>query len=226
MVHGVPSVPLQWRCHTRARVPGPKRGPGGASRLRESGAPPNTPTNSTPHLVMVIFADSGTVCDRQYEKAHCTRLLPYGRDGTYSEHLALFSKYTNARTVPQEHTHNLRRPTGRGLPPGRMRPARPPWRDGPRQDRKTRDHSPKLPALRRTPCGSPGSTVRVTHELLRRRRMELPNGSQARGALYRAALAPATPHAAACNHTTPCRRLNITIPHARASQHPILSPRK
>ena len=51
------------KCHTRARVPGPKRGPGGASRLRESGAPPNTPTNSTPHLVMVIFADSGTVCD-------------------------------------------------------------------------------------------------------------------------------------------------------------------
>ena len=80
----------------RARVPGPKRGPGGASHLRESGAPPNTPTNSTPRMVMVIFVDSGSVCDRQYDKALCTRLLSYGWDGTYSEHLALSTYFTHA----------------------------------------------------------------------------------------------------------------------------------
>ena len=77
-------------------MPRPKRGPGGASHLRESGAPPNTPTNSTPHLVMVIFADSGTVCDRPHNKALCTRVLLHGRDGTYSEHLALSTYFTHA----------------------------------------------------------------------------------------------------------------------------------
>ena len=78
-------------------MPDPKRGPGGASHLRGSGAPPNTPTESTSNLLVTF-----TVCDRQYDKALSTRLLSYSRDGTYSEHLALPTYFTG---MPTYFTH-------------------------------------------------------------------------------------------------------------------------